>query len=123
MEQPVNLEQAFARHADAIAAVREKTPLLERRERCGELDARVGAELPRVMRRIHAAELQAQHEFADVKFLGRWRERAKDGQLAGVHGVHVGLELVVILVMHAAEMSEARHADGQMSAPENKPSR
>src|SRR6185295_5472398 len=113
VKQSVNLQEAFARDVDTVAAVSQEPPFLKRGEWRGELFTRITAEFFCELLRAHAAELELQHELADVALVRRWRERAIYGKFAGVHRFNVGLELVVILVMHAVEMAETRDADGQ----------
>ena len=71
VEQTVNLEQAFTRDADLVAAVGQETPLFQCGERFGKGFARVGAELGFELLCADRAELELQDELADVTLVGR----------------------------------------------------
>ena len=89
-QQAVHLQQRLAREHDAVALHGEAAPVFEQRERGGELLQRVGAELRMELAAAVRAELEHQHELADVALVGLRRIRAEDGQFAGLHLLRYG---------------------------------
>ena len=113
MEQLVDLEQALAVDADEVTVHFEKAPVFQPLNRCGEMRQRVRAELRLNLRTADLAELELEDELADETFVRTGRERAKGRELAAIHALDVRVELVMVLVMDAVQMSEARDADGE----------
>ena len=113
VQQFVHLQQPFAIQQHLVAFHGEKSPILQPLNRLGEFFGGFDAEFFLEIRAAHAAQLELQNEFADQPFLGRRRQRPEDGQFPAIHALHIRIEVGVVLVMHAVDVAEARHPDGQ----------
>src|SRR6266516_3998903 len=98
----------------------EKAPILQPLDWLGKSDGRIGAKLSREIAAAHSAELELQDEFADVSLVRRRRQGAVNGQFAAVDALDIRIEVVVILVMDAADVAEAGDTQRQQigSGPE-----
>src|SRR5207237_1117714 len=90
-----------------------KTPITQRLQWHGKTLAWIDAELFLEIIAAHAAQLELQNKFTNQPFVVIGCERAEDGQFALVNLRHVMFKIMMILIMCAAEMTEARDAEGE----------
>ena len=102
----VNLEQAVPVDDDVAILHGEMPRLAESFEGLGESDGRVDPELKAEILETQAAQLQLEDEFANEALLRRGGEGPVDGESLVTHGGNVGIEVVMVLVVGAADMAE-----------------
>ena len=87
-----------------------EAPIANALERLGKAFSRINAEFLSKIFAAHAPELELQNELANEPLIVGRRQRAIDRQLARVHRADVRFEVVVVLIMRPADVTEARHA-------------
>ena len=110
VKQTVNLQKAFTVDLDFGPLDRSEAPVTDTLERLGKTLSRIDAEFLCKVSGVDASELELQHELANEALVGSWRQSAIDGQVARVDCIYVRLEVVVILIMSPADVTEAGHA-------------
>ena len=110
VQQAIHFEQSFAVQFQRVAFDGQEAPVLEPLQRRGETLQHVHTKFFLKVAHAVPAQLEVQDEFADEPLISGRHVGAIDGQFALVHRSEIRLELVLVLVMHAVQPSEARHA-------------
>src|SRR5512146_1622346 len=110
VQQTIHLEQAIAIEPNTIPFPGKKTPIFQCPQRGGETLPHIHSKLRVKVRTTRPPELQLEHELTYQALVLGGRERAINGQLSIGQRVHVGLELVLVLIMRSPEVPERCHA-------------
>src|SRR5579872_912870 len=106
VQQAVHLQQSLAVEPDGVALHRKEAPAPQGLERRGKTVGRLDAEFLFEVVAADMAELELQDEFPDEALVVIRRERAIDGQLALPDARDIRVEIVMVLVMRAADVPE-----------------
>src|SRR5262245_24573570 len=117
LQQPVDLQQGLAVEQHVVPFDGEKVPILQPLQRRGEFFSEFDTKFFSEIGTAHVAELELENEFANKPFLVRRRERAVNRQLALLQTRDVRLEIMVVLIMHAANMAKRSDAQRKQVRP------
>ena len=101
-----DLEQAVTGEFDFVLAEFRKALVLHPVKLRRETLHHILAKLLLVVAGVRDAELELEDELADETLLGAGGVGPEDGRLAALHGFHVGQDVRLVLVMHAAKMAK-----------------
>src|SRR3954466_2221126 len=121
VQKAVYLQEPFAVQDDLVALHRKKAPILEALHRLREMDARVRSKFILEVSTADVAQFQLQDELTDVAFVRGGSESAVNWKLTGIDARYVRLEIVVILIMHSADVPEGRNSEGEQIGPSPEP--
>ena len=110
VKETVNLQKPFAVDPNLRALDLSEAPVADALERLSKALPRIDAEFLRKVPGVDTAELELQHELANEALIGGRRQSAIDRQLIRVDCIYVRLEVVVVLIMGPADVTEAGHA-------------
>src|SRR5579864_6786592 len=113
VKQGIDFEECFAGEREAARGAREEAASFEIGERGGESIGGIDAELGAEIIEIEVAELHLENELADEALIVREGEGAIDGEAALVERVEVGIEIVEILEVGAADVREGSDAQAE----------
>src|SRR5205814_6423916 len=110
VEQPVDLQEAFPVEPHGVALHGQEAPVFQGLERDGEPLAEIDSKLLLEISPADLSQLQLQNEFTNEPFIPAGGQSTVDGKLALLDASNVRLEIVMVLVMRAADVAKAGHS-------------
>src|SRR5688572_19396712 len=107
VQQTIDLQQAFAVKADFVAGHSEIPPILQGANGLLETLDWVSAKFAFKIAATDGAEFQLQNQFTDEPLVVTGRQRAVNRQVARLYARDIDVKVMMILVMHAADVAEA----------------